>query len=195
MATPIGSGPQRHTVTIRASVRYRFWQGVLLLLAICFVLQVFSPLRLCFDAVVLLSMGESAAHGGGFFDSGQKTVLPPGYPALLAVLVRVGLAHSWAIIGLNVVFLSVGLFAAHSLLIREFFEDEAVALMICSLFLLSFVVIKYFTIPLTDVPFFCCATCCLAVVSQTRRMDWNWRFVMLTAAAWLLAFTDRKSVV
>jgi hypothetical protein len=156
-------------------------------LAICFVLQAFSPLRLNNDAIVLLSMGESAAHGDGFLDSGQKTVFPPGYPALLAVLLRVGLAHPWVIVGLNLVFLSAGLFATYSLLIREFFEDKAVVLIICSFFLLSYVVVKHFTIPLADVPFFCCSMCCLAVMSQTTNTDSNWRFVILAMAAWLLA--------
>ncbi len=170
-------------------VRYRFSQGLLLLLAICFVLQIFSPLRLNTDATVLLSMGESAAQGGGFSDGGQKTVFPPGYPTLLAILLREGLAHSWVIIGLNVVFLSVGLFAAYSLLIREFFEDQAVVLMICSFFLLSYVVVKHFTIPLTDVPFFCISMSCIAVTSQTTNMDSNWRFAILTGTAWLLAVT------
>ena len=168
-------------------MRYRFSQGLLLLLAICFLLQVFSPLRLNTDAIILLSMGESAAHGGGFLDSGQKTVHPPGYPALLAALMRVGLARPWAIVGLNAVFLSAGLFATYSLLIREFFEDKSVVLIICSLFLLSFIVVKHFPIPLTDVPFFCCSMCCLAVMSKTTKMDWNWRFVILAVAAWLLA--------
>lgn len=166
---------------------FRFSQGLLLLLAICFVLQIFSPLRLNRDAIVLLSMGDSAAHGGGFLDSGQQTVFPPGYPALLAMLLRSGLSHPWVIVGLNMVFLSVGLFAAYSLLIRQFFADGAVVLMICSFFLLSYVVIKHFPIPLTDVPFFCCCMCCLAVMSQASSMDSNWRFVLLTGAAWLLA--------
>jgi len=168
-------------------VKLRFSQGLLLLLAICFALQVFSPLRLNTDAIVLLSMGESAAHGGGFLDSEQKTVFPPGYPTLLAVLLRLGLAHPWVIVGLNVVFLSVGLFAAYSLLIRQFFEDRALVLMICSFFLLSYVVVKHFTIALTDVPFFCCSMCCLAVMSRITKIDWNWRFVILAVAAWLLA--------
>ena len=188
MATVIGSRPQKRATLIADSVRIRFSQGLLLLLAICFVLQVFSPLRLNTDAIVLLSMGESAAQGGGFLDSGQKAVFPPGYPALLAILLRLGLAHPWVIVGLNVVFLSVGLFAAYSLLIREFFDDRAVVLTICSFFLLSYVVVKHFTIPLTDVPFFCCSMCCLAVMSRITKMDWNWRFVILAGAAWLLAF-------
>ena len=166
---------------------FRLSQGLLLLLAICFVLQIFSPLRLNTDAIVLLSMADSAAHGGGFLDSGQKTVFPPGYPELLALLLRLGLAHPWVIVCLNTVFLLVGLFAAYSLLIRQFFADKAVVLMICSFFLLSYVVIKHFPIPLTDVPFFCCCMCCLAVMSQAISMDSNWRFVLLTGTAWLLA--------
>src|ERR1035437_1275896 len=169
MANAIGSRPQPRAVRVADPVRYRFSQGLLLLLAICFLLQVFSPLRLNTDAIILLSMGESAAHGGGFLDSGQKTVHPPGYPALLAALMRVGLARPWAIVGLNAVFLSAGLFATYSLLIREFFEDKSVVLIICSLFLLSFIVVKHFPIPLTDVPFFCCSMCCLAVMSKTTK--------------------------
>jgi hypothetical protein len=41
--------------------------------------------------------------------------------------------------------------------------------------------------PLTDVPFFCCSMCCVAVMSQLAKMDWNWRFVILAVAAWFLA--------
>jgi hypothetical protein len=186
MAAGIDSRPQRRAVIIADSVGYRFSQSLLILLAFCFGLQVFSPLRLNTNAIVLLSMADSAAHGGGFFDNGQ-TVFPPGYPALLAVLMRAGLAHPWTIVGMNAAFLSVGLFAAYSLLIREFFANKSVALIICSFFLLSFVVVKHFTIPLTDVPFFCCSMCCLAVMSRTMKMDWNWQFVILAVAAWLLA--------
>ena len=187
MPTGSESRPQARTILVADSVMLRFSQGLLLLLAICFVLQIFSPLRLNKDAIVLLSMGESAAHGGGFLDSGQKTVFPPGYPALLAILLRLGLAHPWVIVCLNIVFLSVGLFAAYLLLIRQFFADKALVLMICSFFLLSYVVVKHFPIPLTDVPFFCCCMCCLGVMSWTTSVDSNWQFLMLVGSAWLLA--------
>jgi hypothetical protein len=148
------------------------------------VLQVFSPLRLNTDAVALLSIGDSAAHGGGFYS--EEGVFPPGYPALLAVLMNAGLGHSWTIVGMNLVFLSVGLFATYSLLIRDFFENKTVVLIICSFFLLSFVVVKHFPIPLTDVPFFCCSMCCLAVMSQTTKTEWGWRFLILAVVAWSL---------
>ena len=177
---------QRRNVTIVAA-RYRISQGLLLLLAICFGLQIFSPLRLNTDAIVLLSVADSAAHGNGFLDDGQKTVFPPGYPALLAVLLRVGLGHSWVIISLNAVLLAVGVFATYRLLIREFFADKVVVLALCSLSLLSYVVVKHFAIPLTDVPFFCFAMCCLAMISHAKKMSSNRGFVILTVAACLFA--------
>lgn len=169
------------------SLKYRFSLSLLVLLAICFLLQVFSPLRLNNDAITLLSMGESAAHGGGFLNDGQKTFLPSGYPALLAVLLKVGFAHPLVIVGLNMVFLSVGLFGAYCVLSREFFEDRALVLLICSFSLLSYVVIKHSTIPLTDVPFFCCSMSCIAVMSRARRIDSNLRFAVLASASGLLA--------
>jgi hypothetical protein len=183
----IGSRSQERAVTIANSLRYRFAQSLLALLAICFVLQAFSPLRLNPDAIALLSVGESVAHGRGFFDSGKMTVFPPGYPALLAVLLRAGLAHPWVIVGLNVVFLSAGLLATYSLLIHDFFADKASVLIVCSFFLLSFVVIKHVTLPLTDVPFFACSMCCLALMNQSTKSDSHWRFVFLAVTAWLLA--------
>ena len=179
--------PQQIKAKITDSIRFRFSLALLLVLAFCFVLQVVSPLRLNTDAIVLLSMGESGAHGGGFLDDGQKTVFPPGYPALLAVLLSLGLAHSWVIVGLNMVFLSIGLIAARSLLSLEFFEDRAAVLMICSFSLLSYVAVKHSTIPLTDVPFFCCSMCCIAAMSRIATADSNWRFVTLAGAAWFLA--------
>jgi hypothetical protein len=187
METASGSGPQRPGVIISYSVKYRSVRILLLLLTLCYVLQVFTPLRLNNDAIALLSMGESAARGGGFLDDGQKTVFPSGYPALLAVLLKAGFAHPWVIVGLNMVFLSTGLFAAYILLTREFFEDKAVVLLICSFFLLSYVVVKHSTLPLSDVPFFCCSMCCLAVMSRARGIDSNWRFIVLVGIAGLLA--------
>jgi len=163
---------------ISPTLRYRMSQGVLLLLAICFGLQVFSPLRLNTDAVVLLSMAQSAAHGGGFLDSGQKTVFPPGYPAALAVLMRASLVHSWVIISLNLVLLAGGLVAAYRLLLRDFCENRTVVMTFCSLFLLSFVVIKHSAIALTDVPFVCFAMWCLDAMSEARRATGNRQFII-----------------
>lgn len=187
MAPDTGYRLQHQATRTADSIRLRFSQSLLLLLSICFVLQVFTPLRLNNDAIVLLSMGESAAHGNGFLDSGQRTVFPPGYPALLAILLKSSLAHSWVIVGMNMAFLAGGLWAVYSLLIRKFFQDRVVVLRICSFSLLSYVVVKHSTIPLTDVPFFCCSMCCIAVAGLATNTDSTWRFARFASTAWLLA--------
>lgn len=169
------------------SMKYRAAHVLLVFLAVCFALQVFSPLRLNNDAIVLLSMGESAAHGNGFLYDGQKPVFPPGYPALLAVLLRVGLAHPWVIVSLNMAFLSMGLFAAHSVLVHEFFEDRTLALAACSFFLLSYVVIKHSTLPLTDAPFFGLAMSSIALMSRAERMQSGRGLGSVIVGAMLLA--------
>ena len=167
----------------------RIWLAriLLLLLAIGFLLQLNSPLRLNTDAVVLLSMGDSAAHNGGFLNHGQATVFPPGYPALLAFLLKAGFAHPWVILSLNAIFLVIGLLSVHALLVRRLFQDRTVVLVICSIFLLSYVVIKHFTLPLTDVPFFCCSMCCLALLDAAIHQASSLRFLTLALSAWLLA--------
>src|SRR5215467_13605815 len=124
MAIEAGSGRQESAAMVTDSVKYRCSQGLLWFLAACFAVQVFSPLRLTNDAITLLSMGDSAAHGGGLLDAGHRAVFPPGYPLLLAVLLRAGLAHPWVIVGLNMAFLTVGLVAVRSVLSREFFKDR-----------------------------------------------------------------------
>jgi hypothetical protein len=164
---------------------YRSSRIVLLALVMCFVLQVFSPLRLNTDAIILLSMAESAAQGHGFLDRGQTTVHPPGYPALVALLLRTNLGHSWAIVGLNVIFLVMGLFATYQVLLIGFFKNKTLILNICSMFLLSFVVIKHVTLPLTEILFFCCSTCALAAMGYASASRGQ-RFLVLVAASWVL---------
>lgn len=160
---------------------------LLLLLAIGFSVQVFTPLRLNTDAIVLLSMADSAAQGKGFLADGQKTLFPPGYPALLTLLLRERLAHSWVIVGLNLIFLAVGLLAAYGVLLDDFFADRTVALLICAFFLMSWPVIKHCTIPLTDVPFFCFSMSSIAMMSRARSGQSNLRLGVLLGAAGLLA--------
>jgi hypothetical protein len=160
---------------------------LLTILTIGFLLQIFTPLRLNTDAVTLLSMADSAAHGSGFLDDGEKSVFPPGYPAVVAVLLRSGLAHPWVIVSLNMIFLSLGLYAAFCLLNTEFFSDRTVVILICCLFLLSYVVVKHSTMPLTEGPFFMCSMGCLLFMSKAADQASHRHFVVLAGAALLSA--------
>jgi hypothetical protein len=154
-------------------------------LALLFVLQVFSPIRLNADAIVLLSVSESAAQGLGFLDQGVKTVFPPGYPAVVAALIRLGLAHSAVLIGLNLSGLAAGLFFSYIVIRRTFPCSPAIALNIILLTLLSWVVVKHSTIPLTDFSFFALCAACLSLMTQAWLASRLRQVLLPLAASWL----------
>ena len=164
----------------------RIYAAILAFLAVCYSAQVFTPLRVNNDAVVLLSEADSAAHNRGFLVHGRSTLYPPGYPALLALLLRMGIAHTWVIVALNAVFLFLGLFAVRYILTLTFFREQRFVLSVCVVSLLSFLFIKFFTIPLTDVPFFCLAMCSLAAMEHAVRLRVGARFWLWLSAAGIL---------
>jgi len=159
---------------------------ILALLAVCYSAQIFTPLRLNNDAVILLSAADSAAHNGGFLFHGRSTLYPPGYPALLASLLRMGIAHTWVIVALNAGFMFLGLFAVRYILTLTFLQEPRYVLRVCAVSLLSFVFIIFFTIPLTDFPFFCLAMCCLASMEHTLRLRVGGSFWLWLSGTWIL---------
>ena len=160
--------------------------ALLLALLLSFALQAFSPLRLNTDATTFLSMAESASEGHGFLQNGARTVFPPGYPALLVVLLKLGLAHSWVIIILNVIFSGLGTLGAYRVLVQDLAKQNTVALYLCLFSLLSFVVIKHLTIALSDLAFFCLAMSCLAVTSRASAVPWGRPFALAMGGGWIL---------
>jgi hypothetical protein len=164
----------------------RIYAAILVVLAVCYSAQVFTPLRLNNDAVILLSEADSAAHNGGFLFHGRSTLYPPGYPALLASLLRMGIAHAWVIVAINVACLFLGLFAVRYILSLTFFREQRFVLSICVVSLLSFLFIKFFTIPLTDVPFFCLAMCSLAAMERALRLRVGTHFWLWLSATGIL---------
>jgi len=159
---------------------------LLLALIVCFLLQMFSPLRLCSDSLILLSMAQSAAQGTGFLDHGEATVFPPGYPALVAILVKAGLGHPWAIVALNALLCATGLVSFYKLIGRGFVKSGIAALNLCSLFLLSWVLVKHFCLPLTDIAFFAVSMSCLYVLDRAWHAEDAGRVAWLLCAGWAL---------
>jgi hypothetical protein len=119
-----------------------------------YLLQMVSPLRLNGDAIVLLSLGDSAAAGRGFYYRGGPTQFPHGYPMLVAGLDAMHIGASWSYIGLNYLFLGAGAIAAYLLLRRSLGLPSWTAAVISCMTLLSYVFIKHATLPLSDMPFF-----------------------------------------
>ena len=144
--------------------------AILLVLLAVYCLQVATPLRLNpeTDTTSLLLIAESAASGRGFLIHGHATVFPPGYPALIMLLMKLHLARVWVLIGINVVFLIIGLLAVRRLFSSMFSHQFVFGVLLLSL--LSFVTIKYSALVLTDTVFFGVAMCALVTLqaAETR---------------------------
>ena len=154
----------------------RAWRILLVILAAVYLIQIRTPLRLGADSVVLMAEGESVVQGTGFLDHGVKTPFPPGYPAVLALLLEFGLARPWILIAFNLACLALGL-AGLCMLLQDPLEQPRVARMeiVCA-FLLSYVVIKHTAMPLTDIPFFGLSMTCLASLAYAERQGLGRRF-------------------
>ena len=129
-------------------------------MALAYLVQLPTPLRLHNDTIVLVSMGESAAHGGGFLYHGRPSHYPQGYPALVALLLKLGAFRVWTAVAINFAFLALGVWAAAKIVPHGG--------MTALLTLLSFVTIKHAAIPLTDVIFFGVAMLCLWMLARER---------------------------
>jgi hypothetical protein len=133
--------------------------------------QLWTPLRLNGDAIVLLSIASSAADGHGYLDHGVKTHYPPGYPAMVVVLDRLELASSSSLVGLNAAFLFLGYISAYYIA-RQYYTLDRRWRRLSMLFgLLSFALIKHFTLPLTDIPFLGLSLLSLAMLVRAESQE------------------------
>ncbi len=173
----------------------RLWSALAIVVALFYLLQTFSPLRLSFDTVVLLSVAESASQGEGFLDRGHTTVYPPGYPALVAVLRKAGIATPASLVGLNLVFLAAGLLGSAYVLSQGLHRARAEISGTMVLCLLSFVFLKHATLAMSDVPFFGVEAGCLAAMvsaSETHGGRGFWPRALGAAVLLLAALAFRR---
>lgn len=119
----------------------------------------------------------------------SPTCASPGYPALIALLLRLGLVTPATLVIINLLFLSLGLLAAILLLSmppRRYDAPFHPCLIPLSM-LLSYVTVKHSTLPLTDIPYFAVSLLALLCIELTYTALPNVRRVLaLLAAAWLL---------
>lgn len=148
--------------------------------------QCFSTLRLVNDGVGYLLQASSAVDGHGFLLHGAHTMRPPGYPALIFGLSKIGLGTSWAIVGLNCIFLGVGIWAAYFVLRHSFEFSDITAQLISLGTLLSLVMIRNVTYPLSDICFFGASVPCLLGMLRAERETGVRRLVILALLAPLI---------
>lgn len=148
------------------------------IVAIAYLVQIASPLRLINDGEDYLMQASSAIDGNGFLVHGVRSMRPPGYPALIWVLAKAGIGKSWAIVALNCLLLGAGCVASYFVLRDSFGFSREVAQFISLLTLLSFLMIRNVTYPLSDICFFGASVPCLLVLVKaealpgSRRVWW-----------------------
>lgn len=155
------------------------------LVAIAYLAQIATPLRLIGDGIDYLLQSSSAIDGHGFLVHGVRSMRPPGYPALIVLAGKVGVANSYAIVALNCLFLGLGCWASYFLLRDGFAFTREFAEVIVLLTLLSFVMIRNVTYPLSDICFFGLATSCLLLLLRAE-LNPSHRFSLLAFALVLM---------
>lgn len=127
-------------------------------LALCFValhaVQIASPLRLNTDAQRLLLMAGSAADGHGFLVHGEQDYLPTGYPALVFVLIKLGLGSAPWLAAANLFAVLAGC-ALFFILLQSLGEVSPAGRWLLAIApLASWIFIKHVSIPLTESLYF-----------------------------------------
>ena len=152
------------------------------LISLAYLIQVFTPLRLINDGVDYLLQASSAVDGNGFRVHGVHSMRPPGYPALIFVLAKAGVGYSWSIVALNCITLGVGCWATYFVLRESFGFSAEGSQILCLLTLLSFVMVRNATYPLSDVCFFGASVPCLLGLIRAECLSWKkrlWRILLL----------------
>jgi hypothetical protein len=138
--------------------------------ALVYVAQINSPVRLNTDAIVYLNSSHTATTGQGYMYTGREIKYPKGYPFLVSSLERIGLANSYSLMMINLVFLALGLWMTYRISRRtlQLSETESVVVLVFSL--LSYVVVKNSALPMSDTVAFGLSmmSLCATVTSQRR---------------------------
>lgn len=154
-----------------------------MLLAAAYLVQCYSPLRLNLDVIHFVTVAASAADGEGFLFKDTPTYYPIGYAALLSGLERIGLGISWAFVALNCLFIAVGVGASYALYRMHFGYARNAALGLCCLVLLSYVLVKHVTLPMSDVPFLGASLAAVAVIAWAEQYQDRRRWTLLALGA------------
>jgi hypothetical protein len=168
-----------------------------ILLAVAYLLQAPSPLRLGIDSIILLSIGASVADGHGFLYHGEATHFPSGYPAMVAFLDHLGLASSRSFILLNCAFVCMALIACYCFYRNPLDLSPSLSLGLCCITMLSFVLVQFVTRPMSDVVFLGLFMLALLLITRVRdetgRTRWSW--LGLAFLLTVLAITVRTAGV
>ncbi|MGZ8691579.1 MAG: hypothetical protein ACXWZT_02495 [Gaiellaceae bacterium] len=150
-----------------------------------------SPLRLAGDEMAYLSIAARMAGGSPHLPPPDGINYPRGYPGLIAGLDRIGLGVPWAFVGVNLIFLAIGIGASYVLLRAVFGFGRVGATLICCLLLLSRLFVWTAAVAVTDVPFFGLAMLCVLLLALSRRLPVAKAWLALGSAAVLAGISTQ----
>lgn len=113
---------------------------------------------------------------------------PPGYPALIYVLAKIGAGSSWAIVALNCLALAIGCFATYKLVRDSLHFSCEPAQFLTLLTLLSFVMVRNVTFSLSDICFFGASVPCLLGLIRAEKTGGRERLLRLALLIPLVLF-------
>src|ERR1700677_4471555 len=143
----------------------RLLMGGCLLIAACYLAQLFGPLRVVDDGPLYLFGAVDLATGAGY----RQLRLPRGYPQALATLDCIGLNSSIGIVGLNLACIAMGLVFLYSVLRSEMGFSHRVCAALILLVGCSWLWIYLAPVPMSEMVYFCLSSACLAALSRARR--------------------------
>lgn len=171
----------------------------LLLLVCLYAVQLARPLHLESDSVCYLHVAELGAEGRGYTCPGCDRThcsvqYPPGYPWVLAVLIRGGVATATSFVVINFACIAIALVVAASLWRRVFGLSRNTILGLAALLLLWWPVFRLANAPLSDFVFLALAM--LSVLAATvsfeaRERNRQYGALLVSAIIAVVAFKVR----
>lgn len=162
-----------------ASVERRFLYGAIAFATVVYLLQILTPIRLDTDSLRYMVLAISIADGA----PAARVEFPSGYPAIIALLDRLGLGSPNWFIGMNVVFLAAGLWALWWIY-RD--RSESIRLWTVVICLFSVPLVRSIAMPHPEAIYFGLSLGAIAAMSAvTRSLDA--RNLFLLAGAILLS--------
>ena len=153
------------------------WVG-LVLVAVAYLVQLPTPLRVNTDGNVYLELAASFNDGHGFIWHKHKSHFPAGYPIVVAALERLGLASSAGLVAWNYLMIAIAFVSGMSLLQRWLNLSRSTAVLVLLMYLLSWATIRYALIPGSEMTYialsFLCLQCLMTAETSQGNSRWIW---------------------
>lgn len=149
-------------------------------LAVAYLAQTLTPLRLDNDSVVYLRMAAAMADGVSI----EPTGLPIGYPAMVALLDRIGLGSSFFFVLVNCAFIALGLYSVWYVFSARTVGRRTI---IVPMTMLAIPLIRYLAMPLPESMFFGVSLAAIATMTAATRNTGRVRLQFIAVAVVLSA--------